>query len=206
MLCSIRRLTLVAGAAAAVVGMTAGVAIAAGDTDDSLSPASTSFTATNSGNLILKDKINNVSVTVTCTGSKLTAKTRASGLTADVTINPTFTGCKDNFGGTDTVTTSGKWSLTLVDNAKETAAEPNTGDQLTLNIPAGGAKFTSSLLPHCTVTVGASRPKTSSYNDKTTAVFTNASVNVSGSGCTASSPSQFSGTYKTSRNIGDLKT
>ena len=53
---------------------------------------------------------------------------------------------------------------------------------------------------------GLTSKLTSSYNDKTTTVFTNASVSVSGSGCTASSPSQFSGIYKTSRNIGDFKT
>ena len=121
-------------------------------------PASTSFTATNSGN-VSKGKINGLPVMVTCTGSKLNAKTRASGLTANLTSTPTFTGCKDNFGGTDTITTSGTWSMTLIDNAGATASEPNAGDRLTFNIPAGGAKFMSSLLRAAPLRPGRPRRK-----------------------------------------------
>lgn len=201
-----RRLSLIVGAAAVVISAATATAMAAGDTDDSLKPASTTFTVSNSTSIKLAGTINGIGITVTCTSVSMTAKTRASGLTADVTTNPSFTGCTDNLFGRDTVTTSGTWSLTLVDNAAEGTTEPNTGDQLTINIPAGGAKFTSSSFSSCTITAGASTPTSSSFNDQNSATFTNANVNVSGSGCTASSPAHLSGTFKSNINVGDLTT
>jgi hypothetical protein len=188
--------------------------MAASDTDDSLAPASTSFNVSNSGNVTFSGgTINGFPVTVTCTNVTLTAKTRASGLTADVTTNPNFNGsCTDNaLGGTnsDTVTSSGTWTLTLVDNTSEPSTDPNpetapnSGDKLTINIPANGVTFTSSAFSSCHVITGASTP-TGSYDDQTTATFNNAAVNISGSGCTTSATTNLSGTFKTNTNIGDL--
>lgn len=206
MLATPRRFALVLGAVAAVVAMTAATALAASDSDDSLSPASTSFTVSNSGNITFKGTIDGLNVTVTCTSVTLTAKTRASGLTADVTSNPVFSGCTDTFGGTDTVTSSGTWTLTLVDSSSETQTEPNTGDQLTINVPNNGAKFTSTALSGCTITAGSSTP-TGTFNDKTTATYSSAVINVTASGfCTSSSTSKLSGTFVSNKNIGDLTT
>lgn len=194
------------GTVAVVTSLATATAIAAGDTDDSLSPASTSFTVSNSTNITITGAINGFPITVTCTSVTMTAKTRTSGLTADVTSGPKFTGCTDNLGGTDTVTVSGTWTLTLIDSTSETQTEPNSGDQLAINIPAGGAKFVSSHFSSCTITTGASSPTSSSFNDKNTATFSNANVNVSGSGCTASSPAHLSGTFVSNINVGDLTT
>jgi hypothetical protein len=179
-------------------------AVAASDTDDSLKPANTSFTFSG-GNIVLSTTINGLFFKFICTVG-MTVKTRASGLAADVTNGPAFTHCADNFFGTDTVTTSGTWTLTLLDDASETQAEPNSGDQLAINIPAGGAKFTSSALPGCTVTTGASSPASSSFNDQSSATFSNANVNVTGNGCTVSTPAHLSGTFTSNINVGDLTT
>ncbi len=206
MLRIITKIALVtAGAAATTVLATAPALADAGDT---LTPSGTSFTVTNSGSITFKGTINGFSLTVTCTGAKLTAKTppaSSPSLTASVTSSPpvTFSGCTDNFFGTDTVTTSGTWSLTNTD-AGDPATEPqSSGDQLTLNIPNGGAKFTSSAFPSCTVTANASTPTSSTFNDSTTATFSSANVNVTGSGCTASSPAKLSGTFKSSISVSD---
>lgn len=197
-----RKSVLVLGAAAAVVALTAATALAAGDSDDSLSPANTSFTVSNSGNVKFAGTINGINVTVTCTSVTLGAKTRASGLTADVTSDPAFSGCTDTFGGTDTVTSSGTWTLKEVDAASDAhGTEPNT-DQLTINVPQGGATFASTVLPGCTITANASSP-TGSFNDTNTATFSGASISVTGSGCTATS-TKLTGTFVTSINVGDL--
>ena len=205
-----RKTVLTLGAAVAMVALAAGSAMAAGDTDDSLSPASTTFTITNSGNIKFTGAINGISVTVTCTSVKLTAKTRASGLIADVTSSPpvTFSGCTDSFFGTDTVTTSGTWTLTEIDAANDdTSTEPtpagSSGDQLAINIPQGGATFKSSALSGCTVTANASNPTSSSFNDQNSATFTSAPISVTGSGCSASQ-TKLSGKFVSNINVGDL--
>lgn len=202
MLRTTRRVAFTLTAALSIVVLGAAAALA--DAGDNLSPANTSFTVANSGNVTIKGSIDGLPATVTCTSVTLSAKTPASGLTASVTSSPpaTFSGCTDSLGGRDTVTTSGTWSLTEADNAGEGGTEPNSGDQLTINIPAGGAKFSSTFLPSCTITVGASTP-TGSYDDSVTSVFASANLNVSGSGCAAGTPSKFSGTFKNSISIHD---
>jgi len=209
-----RKSILVLGAAAAVVALTTTTALAAGDTDDSLSPASTSFTVSNSGNITFAGTLDGFSFTVTCTDVTMTAKTRASGLTASVTSNPDFHNaakdCTDNHGGTDTVTSAGTWSLTEVDAASDAhSTEPqSTGDQLTINIPNNGATFVSSFVPGCTVTAQSSTPTSSSFNDMNSATYSSATVNVTVSGffCTTSPTATLSGTFTSSTNIGDLTT
>ena len=201
MIHGVKRLALVATAATAAVGLLATAALAAGDNDDSLRPASTSFTATNSGNLTVAFTVLGQTITVTCTSATLSLATHASGLA--VTMQPpTVSGCTDNFGGTETVTTSGTWKLTFVDAANDSAqAEPNTGDHLKLVVPTGGATVKSSLLP-CTISSTQSTVR-ASYNDKNKAKFTNQKV--SGSGCGGSNTATFNGTFLTSINVSDSK-
>ena len=140
-------------------------------------------------------------IVVTCTSSSISAKTPASGLALTLPSPPTFSGCTDNHGGTETVTTSGMWKLVFVDAANdESQAEPNSGDSLSLSIPAGGAKVTSSLLSSCPVTNSAATV-TAAYNDTNTATFT--SPKIPGSACGISATANFSGTYKTSTNVSD---
>jgi len=140
-------------------------------------------------------------IVVTCTSSSISAKTPASGLALTLPSPPTFSGRTDNHGGTETVTTSGMWKLVFVDAANdESQAEPNSGDSLSLSIPAGGAKVTSSLLSSCPVTNSAATV-TAAYNDTNTATFT--SQKIPGSACGNSATANFSGTYKTSTNASD---
>ena len=203
-----RRLALVATAATVAVGLTATTALAAGgaargaaagDTDDSVSPASTNVTATNSGNLTVSFTVLGQTITVTCTSTTLSLKTPAHGLSVNL-APPTVSGCTDNFGGTETVTTSGPWKLAFVDAPNdESQAEPNTGDHLRLTVPTGGASVKSSLLP-CTITSTLSTVR-ASYNDKNTAKFTNQKV--SGSGCGGSNTATFNGTFVTNINVSD---
>jgi hypothetical protein len=215
-----RKLAIVLTSAAALVALASPAAFAA-DTGDGLTPAATSFTVANNGNVTLSGNVTvgfiTVKVVVTCTSVTLTAKTPPASppsLTAPVTSNQpvTFTGCTDNQGGRDTVTTSGSWSLTLIDNPTEVdpVTEPNTGDQLTINIPAGGAKFSSSALSGCTITANASSPKTSSFNDgsgsggsSTSGTFSGASVSVTGSGSCSASATSLSGIFQSATAIHD---
>jgi hypothetical protein len=202
-----KRLAIVATAAAGAVGLLATAALAAGgaagraagDTDDSVSPANTNVTATNSGNLTVSFTVLGQTITVTCTSTTLSLTTPASGLTVSMQP-PTISGCTDNFGGTETVTTSGTWQLAFKDARNDSAlAEPNKGDHLLLTVPTGGATVQSSLLP-CTISSTQSTVK-ASYNDKNKAKFTNQQV--SGSGCGGSNTATFNGTFLTNINVSD---
>jgi hypothetical protein len=196
-----KKLAVAAAVATALAGLATTTALAAADSDDSLSPASTSFTASNSGSVTFSVSILGTNVVVTCTSSLLTAKTPTSGLTLTLASPPAFSGCTDNHGGTETVTTSGTWKLVFVDAPNdESQAEPNSGGSLSLSTPAGGAKVTSSLLPSCPVTAAASTV-TAAYNDTNTATFTNQKI--SGSACGISATANFSGKYLTSTNVTD---
>jgi hypothetical protein len=171
----------------------------AGDGDDSVSPANTNVMATNSGNLTVSFTVLGQNITVTCTSTTLSLTTPASGLSVTM-APPTVSGCSDNFGGTETVTTSGTWALRFVDARNDSAAtEPNTGDHLLLTVPTGGASVKSSLLP-CTITSTLSTVR-ASYNDKNKAKFTNQKV--SGSGCGGSNTATFNGTFLTNINVSD---
>jgi hypothetical protein len=205
-----KKLALAASLTAVVVGLGTGVAFAAGDTDDSISPASTAFTANNSTNIVFKGNVNGFPVTVTCKNSSISGSTPASGLGPVNINNPTFSGCTDSLGGTDTITTNstnGHWQLTFLDSTatgEETQTEPNSGDSLQVTIPKGGATFTSTALPGCviTVTVTVTVIITGTYDDVSIVVFTNVSISVKGAGCVAASFS-ISGSYKSTTNFHD---
>jgi hypothetical protein len=118
---------------------------------------------------------------------------------------PTFSGCTDSFGGTDTVTASGTWTLVFTDAAGDERAE-KPGDTVTLNIPQAGLTTTSSVAPGCTVTDAPTGPArlSASYDDSGTATFTSNSVPISGSGCTTSADAVFSQTLTLSTAIADV--
>ena len=203
MIHGVKRLALVATAATAAVGLLTTTALAGGraggDTDDSVSPANTNVTATNSGNLTVSFTVLGQTITVTCTSTTLSLTTPAHGLAVNMQP-PTVSGCTDNFGGTETVMTSGTWKLVFVDAPNDSSqAEPNTGDHLRLTVPTGGATVKSSLLP-CTISSTQSTVR-ASYNDKNKAKFTNQKV--SGSGCGGSNTATFNGTFLTNINVSD---
>ena len=210
-----RKLALAASLTAVVVGVGTGVAFAAGDTDDSISPPNTAFTATNTThgtttNIVFQGTINGFPITVTCKNSTISATTPASGL-GPITITVTFTNCTDSLGGTDTVTIStanGSWQLTFIDSTatgEETQTEPNSGDQIQVTIPKAGATFKSSALSSCTITVAPTAPATITgvYDDVNTVSFSGVSFPVSGAGCTATS-SKITGSYKSNVNFHDV--
>jgi hypothetical protein len=182
-----RKLALVASVSAALIGLLTTTALAAGG---NITPPSTHFTAANSGNVTIKGTILGFPITVTCTASSLSGTTPASGLTLSLSGPPTFSSCRDNLGGTDTVTTSGAWGLVA----------NSTGSALSLTVPNGGATFKSSFFSSCTITVGATTV-TASYNNVNTATFTKVSIPTHGTGCTTSATGTLSATYVTSPNI-----
>lgn len=205
MIRGITKLSLAGILAGATIMALSATALAAGDTNDNINPPSTAFVATNSGNVTFKGTIFGLPVTVTCTSSRISGTTPASGLSISVAA-PTFSSCRDNLGGTDTVTTSGTWGMTFLDVAGDDGAtEPNTGDQLQLSIPQGGAKFKSSAFSSCTITVAPNGPASvkAGYNDTNTGTFTAQSVPTSGSGCSTSATATFNGTYVTNVTITD---
>jgi hypothetical protein len=179
---------------------TAIAATAAGDTDDHANlPAGTLVTG--SGTLTSTGVFGGVSITVTCTSVKASGKVPATGLSITLPAPPKITRCTDSLGGTDTVTTSGKWKIKFIDVSNDEAQkEPNTGDKAKLTIPVDGATFSSSLDPACVVTVAptAAASGTGTYDDNKTASVKNATIPVSPN---ASCPSGTGTTAKISTTI-----
>lgn len=100
-----------------------------------------------------------------------------------LTHPPAITGCTDDLGGHDTITTNstnGRWSLSV------NRTSPYT---LTLTIPKAGSTFESSLLGNsCVVTVAptAAVPVAGSYNATTGYdTVSGASIATTGTGCTS---------------------
>ncbi|MEV4257548.1 hypothetical protein AB0J52_30695 [Spirillospora sp. NPDC049652] len=179
-------------ASTGLVALTAAPALAAG-----ISPASTAITAT-STNVKFAGTLSGLPFSVSCSLSTIKFTTPASGygpvnLTPPTPGNPSFTGCHDNFGGTATITPSGVWKL---------SATGGTSPTVTLTIPVGGVKFTTSTLPSCVVTAAptAPAPITGPYSNATHSLsVSGATVPFSSSGCGSVSPTgTVSGTFVTS--------
>lgn len=191
-----KRLALAASLTAVVVGLATGVAFAQGDTDDSISPASTNFTATQTTGAVFSFTLNGLPFTVTCKNASFSGRTPSSGLGPVNITNPIFSNCTDQGGNPVTVTTNsinGQWGTTFVDAPAEseiTGTEPNTGDQLQILIPKAGITITSKFWP-CGLSLPstARTPITSTYDDVSTMTFQNASIPASAGSCTVSSVS-----------------
>jgi hypothetical protein len=186
-------------------------ALAAGDTDDNISPAGASIT----GNLkagtkfVSNGAIDGIPITVTCTKTTYTGKTPTKGLGPVTIPPPVFSGCSDNRGGTDTVKTNSKngpWQLTFVDAANDETKD-STADHLVITVPKAGATFASNLLGACVVTVAPTGPakEMSSYNDAGTAIATNVPLPVAGNSvCSASSPAHVTTTLTLTPGFKDV--
>jgi hypothetical protein len=206
------------GVMAAVV--TPVVIAATGDTDDHISPASTVVKAAlkTGTKTTFTGTVGGIAVTQHCTGSSTSGKTPATGLGPFTTSPPTFTGCTDSLGGTDTVktnATNGAWKITFLDKASEveTAAEgtgSTSGDKIRITIPIKGATLTSSAAPTCTITVAptAKANVTGAYNDINTLTITNAPVPAATSaGCpggAGTTTGHFSATYVLTPKMHDV--
>ena len=184
---------LMAGALVAVAPHAFASSHASSDAGDNVVPASTVVTAKLKTGTTFKatGTINGLAITVTCTTATFTGKTPATGLgPVNLTKPPTFSGCKDSLGGTDTVTTTGTWKLTYVDGT-ETGTTDTGKDKLIVTVPKDGATFKSNSLSTCTVIVAptAPVPESANYSDSGTTAGTASAVNdtlpVKGSGCTA---------------------
>ncbi len=166
--------TSVAGlAAVGVAGPSAFGATAAAH----LSPASTKVTGTSS-KVSFAGTVDGFALDVTCTKFLAAGKTPADGLSVTLPTAPTFSGCTDSLGGTDTVTTAGKWKLVA----------NSTGTSFSLSLPVKSATFTSSLLSGCVITTTPTKAGTikGKYNNLNTITITKASFALSGAGCSTS--------------------
>jgi hypothetical protein len=119
--------------------------------------------------------IDSIPITVTCTGFSASGKVTKASDTLPLSAPPAITGCTDSSGGTDTVTTSGAWKITIAST------------KITLDAPKAGATFKSSILSGCTITAFPSAAGTvpGAYNGSNTDKVKGASVPTTGSGCTS---------------------
>ncbi|MEU2436672.1 hypothetical protein ACFY9A_25060 [Streptomyces rubradiris] len=137
-----RRLAVVAGAAAAAFGLTAGPASAAPSTNWTVTPTG-SYTATNSGNIVLT-----ATIPMTCTTSG------ASGTMSNATGNPatvatisaiTFgtsaSPCTSVLGNVSTVAVA-PWTVVAQDYNATTGVTTGYVGNVKANVTAGACKFT----------------------------------------------------------------
>jgi hypothetical protein len=182
MMSRVMRFSLLTVVVGALVASAAAMALAAGDTDDSIIPASTPIKlALKPGTVAtISTTVGTTTLTATCTASTTSAKTPANGFGPITLSNPTFSGCRDSVGGTDTVTTNstnGKWTATFLDAANDETKEVS-GDRIRLHIPKGGATVTSSMAPGCVIELAPSAAIaiTGAYNDINATTFSRVSV------------------------------
>jgi hypothetical protein len=174
----------------------------AADPDDNISPGSTAVTATiggGTGEFYLSGNITvgaqSGTLVITCPSGGYGFTTPASGLgPVNLSAPPTFSSCSDNAGGTDTVTTSGTYTITFVDAAKDEASEspgPPYGDNINLGMPMAGITITTTIIPGCTLTLAPTGPVSlpGPYDDNGTLYTDNPGVAIAGnSTCTPTSP------------------
>ena len=126
--------------------------------------------------MVFKGDIDSVPITVTCTSFVIKGKVpKPASSTMKASAPPAITGCHDSSGGTDTIKTTGTWSVSF------------TKTTMTLNVPKAGATFKSSILSSCTITAAPSGAVkvTGKYNDHNTDTVTNAPIPTKGTGCTS---------------------
>jgi hypothetical protein len=206
---------LLVGVGVAVAVIAPAVIAATGDTDDSVSPASTLVTTkvkTGTKTTFLAE-IGAFTVTQHCTGSSTTGTTPAHGL-GMVVAPVSFTGCSDSLGGTDTVKTTGTWRVTFVDAPNDETTEPpggaSSGDKLRITVPEKGATVVSSFDPECLITVAPTKAAsvTGAYNDINTLTISKAAVPISlAAACPGGAKTEnatFTATYTVSPGVHDV--
>lgn len=194
-----KKLALAGSLIAVVAGLATGVAFAAGDTDDNISPVNTNITAS-ATNITFKFTANGILVTVTCKNASISGTTPALGLGPINLNNPSFTGCTVSIS---TNNTNGPWQLTFIDAVNdESQSEPNSGDQLQITIPKAGATIISPVLG-CVITLaptGAVNIRVP-YDDVNT--FSLNGVSIPAAGCGVSSVT-VTGTFKVTPSLHDV--
>lgn len=136
-------------------------------------------------------KVGPAVVTQHCTSSTDSFKTPAHGLGPVKLANPKFGGCTDSLGGTDTVTTNGRWTEKFLSATRIRLTIPKAGATVVSNLPA---------VTGCVITVAPRGPVsiTGAYANGTTR-FTNVSLPAATSakcpGGAATGKATFSATY-----------
>jgi hypothetical protein len=125
--------------------------------------------------MTFKGDIDSIPITVSCTSFSASGTVTKAKTTLPLSAPPAIKGCTDSSGGTDTVTTSGKWKITIA------------AKTMTLDAPKAGATFKSSILSACTITAfpSAAGKVAGAYNGSNTDKVTNASIPTKGTGCTS---------------------
>jgi hypothetical protein len=172
-----KKLIISVGAVAAAMFLGATAAYA------TLGPGVTVTASLKSGTkMTFAGNINSIPITVSCTSFSGSGTTGSSpSASVPLTGSPTISGCTDGSGGSDTIvtnTTNGKWVLSV------TSKKPY---KATLSIPKAGAKFTSNILPGCTITAAPTKAAKvkGSFNGTNTDTVKNAKIKTKGSGCTS---------------------
>ncbi len=125
--------------------------------------------------MTFKGDIDSIPITVSCTSFSASGTVTKAKATLPLSAPPSISGCTDSSGGTDTVTTSGAWKITIA------------ATKMTLDAPKAGATFKSSILSACTITAFPSAAGTvaGAYNGSNTDKVKGASIPTKGSGCTS---------------------
>ncbi len=144
--------------------------------------------------------VSGIPVTVSCSAVSFTFTTPAAGDGPVAATNPSFAACKDNFGGTDAVTTNsadGPWTFTFI---PKTTKHPN---EVSLGLPQSAGTFTSTLVSGCTGEITPNGPFTAigKYNDINTATFTGVKLPIGAAGCKVPATATMSATFVLSTNV-----
>jgi hypothetical protein len=156
----------------------------------------TKVTAKNVGNVVFTGTLEGVPITVTCKSFTDSVTVTSADKTSASIPPPKITKCTDTSTGTDTITTTGKWKLTV----------NSSGTTVTLVVPKKGATFKSSIFPGCVVQVAPNGPVNipGSWNSSTGEdTVSNATITVKGEGCSASNATA-SATEKFTPNPGKI--
>lgn len=187
-----------AAAAAVAGGATLALAPSVYAAGAHLSPANTVITANlQSGTTLnFSETVDGFPLNVQCTTATASGKTPAAGLSVTLPQPPTFSGCTDSLGGSDTVVTNQT-------NAKWKLVANSTGTLFTLKVPKAGATFTSSLVSGCVITVAPAGTASikGAYDNVNTWTIKGAKFPISGSGCTTSATSAATGTLVFTPNV-----
>ena len=125
--------------------------------------------------MTFKGDIDSIPITVSCTSFSASGTVTKAKDTLPLSAPPSIKGCTDSSGGTDTVTTSGAWKITIA------------ATKMTLDAPKAGATFKSSILSGCTITAfpSAAGKVAGNYNGSNTDKVSGASIPTKGAGCTS---------------------
>jgi hypothetical protein len=176
--------------------------------DNNVTPANTPVTATLKKGTKFKASasVSGIPVTLSCTGASFSFTTPASGLGPVDIATPTFSGCKDNFGGTDTVLASamnGPWTWTFI---YKTSKHPS---EVQLGFPQNAGTFSSTLVSGCTGLITPNGPfvatgkyANSAFGTPTnTATFSGVKVPIGSTGCKVPATATVAATWVLSPNV-----